>query len=491
MLQWVINAMVYLGSALMVYNIYGFTRYRQDIIRSKGEWGSERVWLIVPIVMLVMFLLGYLAVGIFGKPDLIVSGILFGGSVFVFIIFCFIRRITAHIQETQQMEARLMAAEASSRAKTTFLSSVSHEMRTPMNLIIGLNSIALQDETLSPQTRDRLEKLGASASHLLDLINDVLDMNYMESGQIELKHEAFPLRETLAFVELMIRSQCDEKGLDYTHEVGEGVCEYCVGDAQRVRQVLLCILENAVKFTPAPGSVAFTAEAVDAPQGRCALRFTIRDTGIGMDQAFLPRLFDSFAQEDASTTNRYGGSGLHLAITKRLVDMMGGAISVTSQKGAGSCFVVDLTLDAAPAIAGEAAKIAKTGGAGLRGRRVLIVEDIDLNADILADILEMEDILSERAENGRIAVDLFSQNPPGHFAAILMDLRMPVMDGWDATRAIRALERPDAKTIPIIALTANASEEDMRKSLDSGMNAHLSKPTDTDLLFETLNKLSD
>ena len=138
MVQWAINAMVYLGSALMVYNIYGFTRYRQDIIRSKGEWGSERVWLFVPIVMLVMFLLGYLAVGIFGKPDLIVSGILFGGSVFVFIIFCFIRRITAHIQETQQMEARLMAAEASSRAKTTFLSSVSHEMRTPMNLIIGL-----------------------------------------------------------------------------------------------------------------------------------------------------------------------------------------------------------------------------------------------------------------------------------------------------------------------------------------------------------------
>ena len=488
MLNWAIYAMVYLGSALMVYNIYGFVRYTQ-YIQARKDWGRERAVLYVPLALLVMFLLGYLAVGIFGKPDLIVSGILFGGSIFVFIIFKLLWRITHHIQENEQTEAKLMAAEASNRAKSSFLSNMSHEMRTPMNAIIGLDNIALQDETLTPQTRDRLQKIGISAQHLMDLINDVLDMNLIESGQMTLKHEPFSMREALGLVDLLLQSRCDEKGLEYKKEVLDGVEEVYVGDALRLRQVLLSILGNAVKYTPAPGTVTFTTEQVSAAEDRRELRFTIRDTGIGMEEDFIPRLFDSFTKEDAGTTDRFGGSGLGLAITKRLVDQMGGTIEVQSRKDEGSTFVVTLPLGAAKPPEGSAEEPAPECLPDLEGRRVLIVEDIDLNAEILADLLEIEGAETERAENGQIAVEQFSSHPVNYYDAILMDLRMPVMDGMDATRAIRALDRPDAKTIPIVAQTANAYEEDLQHSLEAGMNEHLSKPLDAERLYDTLRRL--
>ena len=481
MLNWAIYGMVFLGSLLMVYNIYGYITYARDIQRRKG-WDRARTVLYVPIMLLVMFLLGYLAVGIIGKPDLIVSGILFGGSIYVFIMYRFLCRVTRRIQENEQMEARLMAAELSNRAKTEFLSSISHEMRTPMNAIIGLDTIALQDEDLKPPTRDRLEKIGVSARHLLELINDVLDINAIESGQLVVKREPFSMRETLALINLLIQARCDEKGLEYRHEASEDIEDTYIGDSLRLKQALLSVLDNAVKFTPAPGTVSFTAEQAPASGGQRKLRFTISDTGVGMDAEFIPRLFDSFAREDASATDRYGGSGLGLFFTKQLVERMGGDIDVTSEKGVGSTFVVTVAL-------GEAEQPAETEEKpDLRGRRALIVEDIDLNAEILADLLELEEIESERAENGQVAVELFSGHPVGYYDVILMDLRMPVMDGLAATRAIRALDRPDAGTVPIIALTANAMEEDIRQSLAAGMNAHLSKPADIEHICTTLAK---
>lgn len=482
MINWVIYALVYMGSALMVYNIYGFLRFTRQIQANK-DWGKERAILYVPIALLVMFLLGYLAVGLFGKPDLVVSGILFGGSVFVFIMFRYLQRIAERIQESEKMGAKLMAAEESSKAKSVFLASMSHEMRSPMNAIIGLDTLVLQDDALKPQTRDRAEKIGVSARHLLDMINDVLDMNHIESEERIEKSETFSLAETLDLVNLLIGERCSRKGLTYRHKVTGDVGETFVGDAMSLKKVLMCILDNAVKFTPAPGTVTFLTEPADASEGRRTLRFTIRDTGIGMEPEFLPRLFDSFSREDVSTTNRFGGSGLGLAIARQLAEHMGGTIDVESEKGAGSTFVVTVTLDEAPKAEADADA---DGAISLEGRRVLIVEDMDINAEILADLLDLEDIRSDRAENGQIAVEKFAGHPEGYYDAIFMDLQMPVMDGLDATRAIRALDRPDAATVPIIALTANAFEEDVRHSMEAGMNAHLSKPADLDLLCRTL-----
>ena len=484
MVRWVVLAMVYLGSLLMVYNIYGFVRFARYVKKLKS-WNADNHILYIPIVLLVCFLMGYLAVGMFGKPDLIMAGILFGGSIFVFVMLKLLQGITRRIVESERLEAQLIAAEDSNRSKSRFLATMSHEMRTPLNAVIGLDTLAMKDDTLSPQTRRRLEQIDISAHHLLELINDVLDMSHIESGDVKLKEEPFAPVDVLNLVNVLARMLCDEKGLTYSHEVVGTLERACVGDALRLRQVLLSILSNAVKFTPEGGSVRFVTEQLPREGDRCALRFAITDTGVGIDEAFMPRLFDSFTQEDATATARYGGSGLGLAITKKLVEMMDGDIAVESRKGEGSTFTVSVRLgvidaETVPEPADRAA---------LAGRRMLIVEDVDLNADLLADLLELEDITTERAENGRVAVDTFTKSPPGHFDAILMDLRMPVMDGLEAARTIRALPRPDAGSVPIIALTANAFEEDVRQSLEAGMNAHLPKPVDADRLYETLMSL--
>ena len=488
MVRWLITGMVFLGSLIMVYNIFGFVRFAR-YVRRLESWDANDNILYIPIMLLVCFLLGYLAVGFFGKPDLIVAGILFGGSLFVLVIYKLLSGITQRIVESEQLEAQLLAAEESNRAKTRFLATMSHEMRTPLNAVIGLNALALQDQTLTPQTRDRLEKLDVSAHHLLDMINDVLDMNYIESGEITVNTEPFSPANLLNLVNVLAHMLCEEKGLNYRHEVVGELRDTCIGDSLRLRQVLLSILSNAVKFTPQGGSVTFVAEQLPREGEYCGMRFTISDTGIGIDEEFMPRLFDSFAQEDATSTNRYGGSGLGLAITKKLVDLMDGDISVHSRKGEGSTFIVTVRLGFIDGCDARAQASGKDEMPSLAGMHMLIVEDVDLNADLLADLLELEDITSERAENGREAVDAFSQAPEGHFDAILMDLRMPVMDGLEAARTIRALPRADARTVPIIALTANAFEEDVRQSLDAGMNAHLAKPVDTDMLYDTLRRL--
>ena len=399
------------------------------------------------------------------------------------------RQTRESLEQNRALAEALARAEEASAAKTAFLSSMSHEIRTPMNAIIGLDNIALKDPKLSPQTRDGLEKIGSSARHLLSLINDILDMSRIESGRMELKEEAFSFRDFLDQICIIIHGQCEDKGLRFVCNRIEPLDEYLIGDDLRLKQVLIDILGNAVKFTDAPGTVTFTAEDTDGADGRRVLRFTVKDTGIGMDKAFLPRLFDAFSQEDATTTNRYGGSGLGMAITKNMVDLMDGRIQVESEKGLGTTFTVDIPLKKADHA--ETAPEAESPGeeVSLSGLHVLIVEDIELNAEVLADLLEMEGITSEWAENGQLAVECFARNEAGHFAAVLMDMRMPVMDGPAATRAIRGLDRPDAAAIPIIALTANAFEEDVKACLQAGMNAHLSKPVDIEQLKALLARI--
>ena len=527
------------------------------------------------------------------------------------------------MQKNQALAEALKTAEEANKAKTAFLSNMSHEIRTPMNAIIGLDSLALRKETLEPETREYLEKIGDSARHLLGLINDILDMSRIESGRLILRKEAFSFSGMLEQINTMIMSQCGEKGLKYECHVIGGVSDYYIGDDMKLKQVLINILSNAIKFTDAPGEVTLTVERTAVFGDHSTVKFCVKDTGIGIDAAFLPKIFDAFTQEDSSRNNKYSSTGLGMAITKNIVELMNGTISVQSQKGVGTEFTVVVTLTNSAnqgpvtsyinpkdmkilivddeAVAAEHARIvldevgiqadvcfsgrealsilevahakhepynlvlldwkmpemdglevareirkrydkettviiltafnwdeildealhigvdsflakplfasnvidefervARRNNMGLykekqradlAGRRILMAEDVLINAEIMKQIITMREAAIDHAENGRIAVEMFAESPVGHYDAVLMDVRMPEMDGLAATAAIRALDRPDAKTIPIIALTANAFDEDVQRSLQVGMNAHLSKPVEPDNLYRTLEEL--
>ena len=517
----------------------------------------------------------------------------------------------------------LQAAEQANAAKTSFLSSMSHEIRTPMNAIIGLDSLALKDEGISAQTREYLEKIGSSARHLLGLINNILDMSRIESGRLMLRKEEFSFSAMLEQINTMVMSQCADKGLKFECRVRGHVDDYYIGDDMKLKQVLLNILSNAIKFTEAPGSIVFTVEQTAAFDEQATLKFVIRDTGIGMSPEFLPRVFDSFSQEDGTRNNKYGSTGLGMAITKNIVEMMNGSISVESEKGVGTAFTVVITLKqcdhqglsreyfnpgelyvlvvddeevaaehaqmvleeagirvdtcmsgaeamhmlevahtkmepynlvlldwkmpdmdgvetarlirqrydnettiiiltaynwdeimdealhigvdsflAKPLFASnvldEFERIARRNNmslfkekrrAGLKGRRILLAEDIIINAEIMKQLMLMKEAEIDHAENGEIAVEMFSTHPEDYYDAILMDIRMPEMDGLEATRIIRALDRPDARHVPIIAMTANAFDEDVQLSLQAGMNAHLSKPVEPEHMYHILEEL--
>ena len=402
----------------------------------------------------------------------------------------------AHQRES--LSIALEEANQANKAKTAFLANMSHEIRTPMNAIIGLDRIALNDPGISGTTRDNLEKIGLSAQHLLGIINDILDMSRIESGRMTVKNEEFSFAKALAQVNTMISGQCRDKGIEYECRVKGAVDDYYIGDDMKLRQVMLNILGNAVKFTPSGGTVTFVVEAVARFNGKTTLRLIIRDTGIGMSQEFLPRLFDAFSQEDSSSTNRYGSTGLGMAITRSIIELMNGTISVESEKHKGTTFTVTVTLtdcdrktirEEEPALQPRKDEKPLRETADLKGRRILLAEDVTVNAEIMMMVLSMREIQVDHAENGRIAVEMFEEHEEGYYDAVLMDMRMPEMDGLEATRRIRAMNRSDAKTIPIIALTANAFDEDVQHSMQAGLNAHLSKPVEPDILFETLEGL--
>ena len=388
-------------------------------------------------------------------------------------------------------------AKEASAAKTSFLNSMSHEIRTPMNAIIGYNNIALKDPHLSEETRGHLDKIKAAAAHLLTLINNILDMGHIESGRMTLKSEKFRLNDILKQVNTMIGAQCGEKGIVYSCEVHTPEDGCYIGDDMKIKEVLINLLSNAVKYTPSHGTVTFVTEEAARFEDNVTLRFTVSDTGIGMDKEFIPKIFDPFSQEKCDCGGMFGSTGLGMAITGNIVDMMNGKIDVESEKGKGSVFTVTLTLKTAEDAEKQdenpssdtAESLCHNDTVDLTGRRILMAEDMLINAEILKNILESCGMKADHAADGKECVDMFRESEPGTYDAVLMDIRMPVMNGLEAAEAIRSLEREDAHTVPIIAMTANAFEEDVKLSLQAGMNAHLTKPVEAPRLLETLQSL--
>ncbi len=395
----------------------------------------------------------------------------------------------ATLNQSQALSDALNDAEIANKAKTAFLSSMSHEIRTPMNAIIGIDKLALSNPDISDTTREQLEKIGTSAEHLLGIINDILDMSRIEAGRMTIRSEVFSLPTLIEQVDIMIGGQCRDKGIDWHWEMLSEADNYYEGDDVKLKQVIINILGNSVKFTPQGGKISFTIERINRYDSKSTFRFVMTDNGIGMDEDYLPKLFEPFSQEDSSTKTKYGSTGLGMPITKSIVELMNGEIKVDSKKGVGTTFTVTITLADSSEQAAEESKEDVIDRVSLGGRRILLAEDMEINAEIMKEILGSEEMLVEHAEDGRQALEMFSASDENYFDAILMDMRMPNMDGLEATKAIRGLDREDAKTIPIIALTANAFNEDVERSLQAGLDAHLSKPVDADMLFDTLAKL--
>jgi signal transduction histidine kinase/CheY-like chemotaxis protein len=376
-------------------------------------------------------------------------------------------------------------------AKTRFLSNLSHEIRTPMNAIIGMTQIAERSWD-SNELRKCIAQISISSRHLLGLVNDVLDMSKIEEGKLVLEKAPFQLDVVLDNIIGSLRPGADAKGvslrLDIDAHGTQGLS--FLGDSMRLSQVLINFLSNAIKFTDTGGHVTLRAEIVSRDSEKALLRFEVTDTGIGMRQEALSRIFDPFEQVDSSTSRKFGGTGLGLSISRTIVELMGSSIHVESREGEGSKFAfrVWLDVDELGGVEDEPAAEQASAPAELSGRRILVVDDVEINREIIITLLEDTGVSCECAANGKEAVDLFSASQEGYYDLILMDVQMPVMDGCEATRVIRGLPRPDAGKISIIAMTANVFKEDMQMVVEAGMNGHISKPIEYDVAIGVIEQ---
>lgn len=405
------------------------------------------------------------------------------------------RRITEEHRREEEYLRQLRHAEEASQFKTSFLFRMSHEIRTPMNGITGMLKLAEDKLSEDHPAMQYLEKADELSEHLLSLINDILDMSRIEAGKVELEASVFSLRAFGSKLYDMFSKTLDNKGVYYAVNFEGLTVDWVVGDELRIGQVIINFLSNAVKFT-SEGEVIVTFREMILRDGKLDLMIRVHDTGIGMDSEFISRIFRPFEQEDASTTRRFGGTGLGMAISDQLVKLMGGQIVVESTKGKGSDFSVILSLPVATEqqVASCKAESPEEQDSPLPAAenlpcRILMAEDNAVNAMISVEILGQSGITIDVAENGKLAVERFAAEPAGTYDLILMDVQMPVMDGRTAAKAIRALNRADAKEIPIYAVSADAFVEDERLSRESGMNGHLTKPIDYDNLLRIIQHI--
>ena len=402
---------------------------------------------------------------------------------------------TSDRKMNQALSEAVRAAETANRAKSTFLSNMSHDIRTPMNAIIGFTTLAVSSIDNKNKVKDYLSKILSSGNHLLSLINDILDMSRIESGKLHLEETEVSLSEVLHDLKTIISGQIYAKQLELYMDAMDVANEDVYCDKTRLNQVLLNLLSNAVKFTPAGGTVSVRLKQFPGPtKGSALYEFRIKDNGIGMSQEFVQKIFSPFERERTSTVSRTQGTGLGMAITKNIVDMMGGTIEVQTEQGKGTEFTVRLPLriqsarrrvEKIPELEGPALPAAR---ADFRDRRILLVEDNELNSEIAAEILSQYGFQVDTAKNGAEAVEKVQHSKPGDYDLVLMDVQMPVMNGYEATKRIRGLSDPALAKITILAVTANAFEEDKRKALECGMDGFLSKPIVVEELIGTLQK---
>ena len=385
-------------------------------------------------------------------------------------------------RKNAELKIAVERAETAGRAKTEFLSRMSHDIRTPMNAIIGLTHLAREEKDFLV-IQEYLHKIDTSSKFLLGLINDILDMSKIENGGFTLKEDDFSVEEFHEYIDTIIRPLANSKNINFTFQMEEGNRNIRV-DKLRFNQIFFNLLSNAIKFTPVGGKVEFYVKNTGMVGNRLNLNFVIKDTGVGMSKDFLDNMYKPFTQEQSSVSGDSRGTGLGLSIVKSLVDTMGGTIEVESTQGRGTQFTVNL-----PVLLAETAikqVLADTEGKNLEGSKILLVEDNEINIYVAKLILEKAGCLVTVAKNGQQAIDTFTNAPVHYFNAILMDVRMPVMDGIEATKVIRSLQQSDAKTIPIIAMTADAFAEEQKRTLDAGMNYHLAKPINPALLYKVL-----
>lgn len=401
--------------------------------------------------------------------------------------------IRNEMEKKRLLEKALLQANKANKAKSNFLSNMSHDIRTPMNAIVGFTELAISNIDCKEQVESYLGKIKTSGNHLLSLINDVLDMSRIESGKIHLEEKLCSLPDILHGLRNILQADMDAKQLEFCMDIagiqnGEVYC-----DELRLKQVLLNLLSNSVKYTNAGGSILLRVEEkFGAPKGCANYEFYIKDTGIGMSKEFVSRIFEPFERERNSTISRIQGTGLGMSITKNLVDMMNGSIEVNSEQDIGTevttCFTFRLNQGEKLNICKEQEK-SSTLKKPLATGRILLVEDIEMNQEIAASILEAAGYSVEIAENGQIAVDMLKNSEQGYYQVVLMDIQMPVMNGYEATREIRKLENKELASIPILAMSANAFEEDRQEALRCGMDGHIAKPIDIKSLFDTLNNI--
>ncbi|MBR2180034.1 MAG: amino acid permease [Selenomonadaceae bacterium] len=394
------------------------------------------------------------------------------------------------MKREKEMEVQKVEAEQSSKAKSTFLSNMSHDIRTPMNAIIGYTNLIKKEEGIPPKATEYLDKIEASNKHLLALINDILDMSRIESGKMELDPIPSDIVKTMNEVRDLFATQMITKSIDYTVRADDVTNKWVVCDTPRFNRVLLNLISNAYKFTPEGGKVTVTLKQVDSTEDTGSYELRVKDTGIGMAPEFAKRVFEAYSRD--RSVNAIQGTGLGMAITKSIVELMGGTIEVESEKGKGTEFIVSIDFPLVKDIPEE--KVEQAGDSvkpalDFSKMKLLLVEDNMVNREIASLILTEFGFKLDTAENGKEAVEKVTSSKPGEYQAVLMDIQMPVMNGYDAARAIRQLDNSELANIPIIAMTANAFTEDIQAAKEAGMNSHIAKPIEIPKMIETLTEV--
>jgi len=391
------------------------------------------------------------------------------------------------ISDITELVAAKDKALSASKSKSEFLSRVSHELRTPLNAILSMARLGLGDQELGDSVK-RFERILSSSTHLLSIINDVLEMSRMEAGKTEIRYAPMDIHGLLDECVSMLKLRAQENHNELLPRIDSAIPSRVTGDEFRIKQIIINLLSNSCKFTK-NGSIAIEADCIGKNERECTVQFAVTDTGIGMTEAFLDKVFMPFEQEDNFLSRRYEGSGLGLSISYNLVSLMGGTMTVASEPGKGSRFVFSINLEIPPEEGEEAAEheTASCESVSLLGKRLLLVDDIDINRAIVVEVLSASGLEIEEAADGEEALEKYLNSPPGHYDCILMDVQMPKMDGYKTTGAIRGARRADSD-IPIIAMTANALKEDVDCALESGMNSHLAKPIDFELCIKTVQK---